>query len=122
MIEAHAHLARWSLPYYLAWGVTTVRDMHETLDSAMALRNEVRAGRIAGPRIYSAGAMIDGLPTTYPDAIGANDASDARKGVDRLVSAGADLVKVYTRVDRPLLAAILDEAKTVKVPVAAHLG
>lgn len=122
LIDAHAHLARWSLPYYLAWGVTTVRDMHETLDSAMALRTEVRAGRTAGPRIYSAGAMIDGLPTTYPDAIGANDASDARKGVDRLVSAGADVIKVYTRVDRPLLVAILDEAKTFKMPVAAHLG
>src|SRR5258708_27261848 len=120
MIEAHAHLARWSLPYYLAWGVTTVRDMHETLDSAMALRNEVRAGRIAGPRIYSAGAMIDGLPTTYPDAIGANDASDAPKGVDRLGSAGADLIQVYTPLDPPLLVAILHQAKTFKIPVPAH--
>ena len=122
LIDAHAHLARWSLPYYLAWGVTTVRDMHETLDSALALRNAVRSGRITGPRIYTAGAMIDGLPTTYPDAIGANDANDARKGVDRLVSAGTDFIKVYTRVDRPLLAAIINEANTFKLPVAAHLG
>ncbi len=43
--------------------------------------------------------MIDGLPTTYPDAIGANRPRDARKGVDRLVNAGVDLIKVYTRVD-----------------------
>ena len=122
LIDTHAHLVRWSLPHYLAWGVTTVRDMHGTLDSALALRAEARHGRMSGPRIYTAGAMIDGLPTTYADAIPANRTGDARKAVDRLVNAGADLVKVYTRVDRPLLVAITDEAKTFSVPVAAHLG
>jgi len=122
LIDAHAHLARWSLPHYLAWGVTTVRDMHGTLDSALALRDEVRTGRIAGPRIYTAGAMIDGLPTTYSNAIPANRPNDARKGVDRLVNAGVDFIKVYTRMDRPLLAAVTDEAKTFGLPVAAHLG
>jgi imidazolonepropionase-like amidohydrolase len=121
-IDAHAHLARWTLPHYLAWGVTTVRDMHGTLDSALALRDEVRTGRTLGPRIYAAGAMIDGLPTTYPDAIAANRPTDARKGVDRLVNAGADVIKVYTRADRPLLAAVIDEARTFMLPVAAHLG
>jgi imidazolonepropionase-like amidohydrolase len=66
--------------------------------------------------------MIDGLPTTYTDAIPANRPADARKGVDRLVNAGVDFIKVYTRVDRPLLAAVVDEAKTFTLPVAAHLG
>jgi imidazolonepropionase-like amidohydrolase len=96
--------------------------MHGTLDSALALRNDVRTGRIAGPRIYTAGAMIDGLPTTYPDAIGASNPRDARKAVDRLVNAGADLIKIYTRVDPTLLHAVLDEARTFNLQVAGHLG
>jgi imidazolonepropionase-like amidohydrolase len=122
LIDAHAHVAQWALPRYLAWGVTTVRDLHGQLDSSLALRERVNLGSVAGPRIYSAGAMIDGLPTTYPDAIGANRGPDARKGVDLLVRRGADLVKVYTRVDPTLLQATLDEARTFNLRVTGHLG
>ena len=88
----------------------------------LRLRDQVNLGAVAGPRIYSAGAMIDGLPTTYPDAIGANSPRDARKAVDRLVNAGVDLIKVYTRVDPTLLRAVLDEAGTFNLRVAGHLG
>src|SRR5262249_36546700 len=42
--------------------------------------------------------------------------------VDRLVNAGVDFIKVYTHVDRSLLAAVIDEANTFHLPVAAHLG
>ena len=122
LIDAHAHVEPWALPRYLAWGVTTVRDVHGTLDSVLRLCDRVNLGAVAGPRMYSAGAMIDGLPTTYPDAIGANSPRDARKAVDRLVNAGVDLIKVYTRVDPTLLRAILDEAHTFNLRVAGHLG
>jgi imidazolonepropionase-like amidohydrolase len=122
LIDAHAHVERWALPRYLAWGVTTVRDVHGTLDTILRLRDHVNLGAVAGPRIYSAGAMIDGLPTTYPDAIGASNPRDARKAVDRLVNARADLIKVYTRVDPTLLHAVVDEARTFNLPVAGHLG
>jgi imidazolonepropionase-like amidohydrolase len=122
LIDAHAHVARWALPRYLAWGVTTVRDVHGTLDSILGLRRAVARGTLAGPRIYSAGAMIDGEPTTYPDALGARTGAEARKDVDRLVNAGVDFIKIYTRVDPPLLKAILDEAKTFNLRVSGHLG
>jgi imidazolonepropionase-like amidohydrolase len=122
LIDAHAHVARWALPRYLAWGVTTVRDVHGTLDSILGLRRAVALGSVPGPRIYSAGAMIDGEPTTYPDALGARNGAEGRKDVDRLVNAGVDFIKVYTRVDPPLLKAILDEAKTFNLRVSGHLG
>jgi imidazolonepropionase-like amidohydrolase len=122
LVDSHAHLPEWALPRYLAWGVTTVRDLHGGLDQILALRKRVNRGELAGPRIYSAGAMIDGLPTTYPDALGANRPQDARKAVDRLVNAGVDFIKVYTRIDPPLLSALLDEAKTFNLKVTGHLG
>ena len=122
LIDAHAHLAPWALPRYLAWGVTTVRDLHGDLDGILRLRKQVNLGSVAGPRIYSVGAMIDGLPTTYPDAIGANSPRDARKAVDRLVNSGVDAVKVYTRVDPALLKAVVDEAGTFNLKVTGHLG
>ena len=122
LIDAHAHVAPWALSRYLAWGVTTVRDLHGDLNGILRLRQQVNLGGIAGPRIYSVGAMIDGLPTTYPDAIGANSPRDARKAVDRLVNAGVDAVKVYTRVDPAMLKAVVDEAGTFNLKVTAHLG
>ena len=122
LIDAHAHVSRWALPRYLAYGVTTVRDVHGPLDSILPLREAVNLNSIAGPRIYAAGAMIDGVPPTYPDAFGVRDQREARRAVDSLVQVGADLVKVYTRIDPELMRAITDEARTFQMRVAAHLG
>ncbi len=122
LIDAHAHTSVWALKRYLAWGVTSVRDLHGSLDTILGLRRTVNSGRALGPRIYSAGAMIDGNPATYPSALAVTNPKDARKAVDRLVNAGVDLIKVYTRIDPPLLDAVLDEARTFNLRVTGHLG
>lgn len=125
LIDAHAHLApaaSWAPSRYLAWGVTTVRDVHGGLGKVVALRKRLNTGVAVGPRVYAAGAMIDGLPATYPDAIGVSNEKEARKAVDRLVSADSELIKVYTRIDQPLLRAIMDEARAFNLPVTGHLG
>ena len=125
LIDAHVHLgpaASWAPPRFLAWGVTTVRDVHGSLNPILALRKQLNGGSVLGPRMYSAGAMIDGLPTTYGDAIGVSSDHDARKAVDRLVSAGVDFIKVYTHIDPTLLRPIIDEAHTFNLNVTGHLG
>jgi imidazolonepropionase-like amidohydrolase len=129
LMDGHVHLvdpqgrvARWSLERYLAWGVTTVRDVHGPLRGVLGVRREMDRGWRPGPRVYAAGAMIDGAPPTYPDAIVARTPKDGRRGVDRLVNAGTDLIKIYTRVDKELLGALLDEAGTFNYRVAGHLG
>ena len=122
LIDAHAHVERWALPRYLAYGVTTVRDMHGALDSILPLRQQVNLNSIAGPRIYAAGAMIDGVPPTYASAFGVHDEREARRAVDSLVQVGVDFVKTYTRIDPALMRAITDEARTFQLRVSAHLG
>jgi imidazolonepropionase-like amidohydrolase len=122
LIDAHAHVSRWALRRYLAWGVTSVRDVHGVMDSILPLRDEVNLHSIAGPRIYTAGAMIDGDPPTWPNAFAVRDEREARRAVDSLVQVGTDLVQVYTRIDPPLLRAIGDEARTFQMRIAAHLG
>jgi imidazolonepropionase-like amidohydrolase len=125
LIDAHAHLApaaNWAPSRYLAWGVTTLRDVHGDLNTILAVRKRANLGPGPHPRVYAAGAMIDGLPPTYPDAIAVNGENNARKAVDRLVSAGADLIKVYTHVDAALLRAIVDEAHAFNLSVTGHLG
>jgi imidazolonepropionase-like amidohydrolase len=129
LIDGHVHLIdpqagvlRWSIPRYLAWGVTTVRDAHGPLKRALTLRDELDRGASVGPRVYAAGAMIDGSPATYPDAMEVHTPAEARKAVDRLVSDGVDFIKLYTRIDRSLLVPIMDEVRPFNVRVSAHLG
>ncbi len=125
LIDAHTHVsqaASWAPSRYLAWGVTTVRDAHGALSTVVAFRRRANSERSQAPRVYAAGAMIDGLPTTYPDAIGVSSDDEARRAVDRLVSSGVDFIKIYTHIDAPLLRAITDEAQTFNVAVAGHLG
>jgi imidazolonepropionase-like amidohydrolase len=125
LIDAHCHLAPaadWAPSRYLAWGVTTLRDVHGDLNTILGIRKRANLGPGNNPRVYVAGAMIDGLPATYRDAIAVNVENNARKAVDRLVSAGTDLIKVYTHVDAALLRAIIDEARAFNLAVTGHLG
>ncbi len=122
LIDGHVHVQRWTLPRFLASGVTTVRDVHGTFDSILALREQANLGSLTSPRIFSAGAMIDAAPATYSDAFVVGGTNDARKAVDKLAVSGVDYVKTYTRVTPDLLRAIVDEAQTFGLRVTAHLG
>lgn len=122
LIDSHAHVERWAAGRYIAWGVTTVRDLHGQTDSIVALRNAMSLGSILGPRMFVAGAMIDGMPTTYPNATGVSTPDQARRAVDQHAVAGVDYLKIYTKVTPTLLRPLLDEAVKLRLPVAAHLG
>jgi len=122
LIDGHGHVERWALPTYVAAGVTAVRDMHGRQDSILALREEVSLGGLVAPRIFSAGAMLDGVPTTYLDATPVTNATEARRAVDALAVADADYVKIYTRITPELLKPLLDEAGTFHLQIAGHLG
>jgi imidazolonepropionase-like amidohydrolase len=122
LIDAHAHVERWAIPRYLAWGVTTVRDVGNNNDTAFALRTEIGTGSVLGPHMFTAGAMIDGVPATYPTATAVATGDEARKTVDQRALAGADYLKIYTKITPELLRPLLDEAGTLRLRVVAHLG
>ena len=122
LIDGHVHVQPWTLNRFVAEGVTAVRDVHGQLDTIMHLREQAQLNSYLSPRIYAAGAMIDGVPATYADGFAVKDGPGARKAVDRLAVLGVDYLKVYTNLDEPLLRAVLDEAKTFGLKVSAHLG
>jgi imidazolonepropionase-like amidohydrolase len=123
LIDAHAHVERWAAERYIAWGVTAVRDLGAmSTDSAMAVKNDFNLGAVLGPRMFTSGAMIDGLEPTYPVATAVATAPAARKAVDLRAVAGTDLLKIYTKLTPSFLAPLMDEASTLRLPVAAHLG
>jgi len=122
LIDAHVHAERWTLPGYLAYGVTAVRDAGGIQDSVIFLRDDILAGTTEGPRMYVSGAMVDAAPAVWPGATVVRTGSDARRAVGNRVLIGATQIKIYTKIDRRLLAPMMDEAKALEMPVAAHLG
>jgi len=122
LIDAHVHVDRWSLSRFLAFGVTSVRDLHHQQDSILALHEEASLGAVRAPRLFIAGAMIDGVPTTWPDATPAGDPDAARRAVDERSVANIPVVKAYTHITPALLRPIVDEATSLNISVAAHLG
>jgi imidazolonepropionase-like amidohydrolase len=123
LIDSHAHVERWAAERYVAWGVTTVRDLGaSSTDTAVAIKNDFDLGSVLGPRMLTSGAMIDGPSPTYPTATAVRTAAEVRRAVDLRAVAGADHVKIYTKFTADLLKPLLDEATTLRLPIAAHLG
>src|SRR5256885_1760929 len=123
LVDSHAHVERWAVERYLAWGVTTVRDLGaSSTDSSIALKNDLNLGSVLGPRMFTSGAMIDGVPPTYPAATAVSSRAEVRRAVDQRAAAGADRIKISPKVTADLLPPLLDEASTLRFPVAAHLG
>lgn len=131
-------------------GVTTVRDLgNEGSGFAdIALRDAIAQGLIPGPRIVAAIRPITSTGAyglvgyspyleTPPLSSSADGVGEARKEVRRLLSQGADVIKIYMEsyekkqlrddqltgamnYSREELAAIVEEAHRAHVKVAAH--
>ena len=122
LIDAHVHSEDWHTLFYLANGVTTVRDtgcaLHEILDR----RRRWNTAGAGAPRLVCCGPLIDGPGEAWaPMAVIVRTPVEAREQVDRVVDAGVDQVKLYARLEWPCFLAALDQAKRHGKVVVAHL-
>jgi imidazolonepropionase-like amidohydrolase len=110
-----------SLPLFVANGVTGVRDMGSELDVVQGWRNEIEAGRLIGPRIYSSGPMLDGPKPRFPSSVAITTPEDARRAVEDLKRKGADFIKLQSLIPREAVLAIAAEAKKQEIPFEGHV-
>jgi imidazolonepropionase-like amidohydrolase len=99
-------------------GVTSVRDLGATPEDVFAVRKRIDAGEIPGSRIYAAGPFIQHAPyESYetPFRWGVNGPDDARAKVQRVIAAGADVIKLIDQDQ-------MTEAEVAAVVDAAHKG
>jgi imidazolonepropionase-like amidohydrolase len=90
-------------------GFTTIRDVGDTFNVSVALKNAINQGKITGPRIFTAAKSLattgghadpsngyrDGLfPHTTPEHGVVNGPSDAMRAVRQRYQDGADLIKI----------------------------
>jgi imidazolonepropionase-like amidohydrolase len=121
LIDAHTHTGEWMLSRFMSYGVTSIRDLGSDQEEIFRLWDAVNRGTVVGPRMYLSGAVIDGNPG-YPGATVVTNGNEARRAIDQLVLAEAAQAKIFTKIDIRLLRPLMDEALTLRLPVAGHLG
>jgi imidazolonepropionase-like amidohydrolase len=120
-------------------GVTTVRCVAEKDHADFALRRAIQAGRVPGPRIFTAGRALvctGGHGHDSGDTLECDGADGFRRGVRSQIKAGADLIKVmisggiageHEAIHTPQLfademAAVIETAHAWGRRVTAHAG
>lgn len=110
-----------SLPLFVANGITGVRDMGSELDVVQRWRDEIEAGDLVGPRIYTSGPMLDGPKPRFPSSVAIGTPDDARRAVADLKRRGADFIKLQSLIPRDAVFAIADEAKKQEISFEGHV-
>ncbi len=121
LIDAHAHVERWMMSPFLARGITAVRGAGGEMDSVVALRDDALLGSTLSPRLYISGAAIDAAPANPPE-VGVRNATQARRAIDELVLVDATHAIISPKMTSALLRPLMDEANSLILPVAGHLG
>lgn len=103
-------------------GVTTVLDPGDVTSYVKQLRDEVRAGRLAGPRIYYTGLVLDGAKPVWPDISGAiGTAEQAGHFVRQMKQADATFIKAYGGLSTDMLKTVVDSATGQSMRVVADV-
>jgi imidazolonepropionase-like amidohydrolase len=119
--DMHAHLFAQTAFLDIATGVTTVRDLSNSIDELTRLRQQIDAGTQIGPRVVPAG-FIDGPgPFEGPIKVLAATPEEARQRVDHYADLGYVQIKIYSSVKPELVPDIVDEAHKRGLRVSGHV-
>jgi len=122
LADLHVHLfSSDDLVAYPLYGVTTVLNMDGST-SHLAWHQQVRAGKLLGPVIYTAGHTIDGYPPLNEMFLTAETPQQGRGIVREQKRAGYDVIKLYGTLRPDVFATILATAQQEKIPVVGHIN
>ena len=118
--DMHVHLYTEGDAFtYLANGITTIRNMAGDA-SHLAFKKRTAEGQMIGPRIITAGPVIE-TKLSHPDNALVGTAEEARREVFRQHQAGYDFIKVYNDITPDVYRAVMAAARELKMPVAGHI-
>jgi Amidohydrolase family len=125
--DSHVHTRYQGIPFlplFILNGVTSVRDTAGPwthFEQIKEWRIEIAAGRLLGPRILSAGPLLDGPNSRWSHGTIVNSPEEGRKAVREDKAKGADFVKIYDLLSRETYYAIVDESKRVGLTYFGHV-
>lgn len=119
--DMHVHLGNESdMKLYLANGITTVRNMRGS-PIHLVWRSKMASGEMIGPRIITAGPILDGAPPSGENVVSVASPEEGRAWVEQQKKAGYDFIKTYTRLTVPVYREIMRAAKENGMQVAGHV-
>lgn len=121
---ADMHIHAWApnhLLLCLANGVTTVRNMFGG-PLHLHWRELIRSRQMVGPRLLTAGPIVDGDPPVWPGSAVVTTAEQGRAAVRQQHEAGYDFIKVYDGIPREAWEAVVDEARLRGLQVCGHVA
>lgn len=123
---ADAHVHYYDAPVFsrlmIANGVLLVRDMGMPNEYILPLRDELNRGVKLGPEMMATGTILDGVPPLIPlISMGIQTPEAGRAAVRSQAAAGVNMIKVYSRLEKDVFLAIVDEAHKNGLKVVAHL-
>jgi len=103
-------------------GVTTIRNPGGPTAESVWLREMVAAGQLLGPKIFTAGRLINDpqIPIPFVEKQ-VNTEQEVREEVRRQASEGVDYIKLYVGLGPNLVRAAINEAHALGLKVIGHL-
>lgn len=123
LIDVHVHdFSDANMALYVKNGITSIRFAGGQQRLLLELRDRIERHEIPGPRIFSVGSLADGTPHAWPGSHAADSPIEARKLVRRMVEVEkVDAILATHRVTRPVLAAVVETAHDLGVPVSGQI-
>lgn len=121
LADMHVHV--WDqndLFLFVANGVTTVRNLFGS-PMHLAWRARIESGELVGPRIYTAGPIIDGKSPVWPGSVEFVDPSKAAELVSAQKSAGYDFLKPYSKLTRECYEALVLAGREQGMRLMGHV-
>lgn len=124
LTDAHVHY--YDAPIFgrvlIANGILLVRDMGTPNEYILTLRDELNRGDTLGPEMITTGTILDGDPPVIPSiSVAVTTPEEGRAAVNTQANAGANMIKVYSRLDKETYLAIVDEAEKLGLKVVGHI-
>ncbi len=119
--DMHAHVTPESALLYLAAGVTSVRDMGNDNAVLAGLIADIKAGRIAGPRIVPNGFLEGRSNYSARNGIIVDSGAAAIDAVRWYAARGYWQVKIYNSMNPAFVPAIAAEAHRLGMGVTGHI-
>lgn len=121
LADMHVHIKKkFYLLLLLANGVTTIRSMNGTPQDLLWC-DQVHAGTLLGPRMWTAGPAIDELPTQYPDPREVETPAGALRIVTEQQQLGYDFLKVHDGLTLGAYNNVMAAARQVGMTVTGHV-
>jgi len=109
------------LQLMIANGVVGFRDTWGNLELAESIRQEMRDGQRPSMVFQVAGNLVDGKPPIWPGANVVTDSLVAVTMVDSLADAGAEFIKVYSRLSPTAFHALAKQARKRGIRFMGHV-